>query len=91
MKNKSGMRTEEGCCDGKVVEVSGNRLTYVCGKGEEHQQTVAKDTKITCNGQEGKLADLEEGATIRMTMCQDDKNKVVAIDCGAHIPELSTH
>ena len=29
-------------------------------------------------------------STIRTTMCNDDKNKVSAIDCGKHIPELDT-
>jgi hypothetical protein len=91
MKNQLDIETKKGCCDGNVVEVSGNRLTYTGEQGDEHQTTIAKDAKITCNGKKGSLADLEEGSAIRMTMCQDDKNKVVAIDCGAQRPERSNH
>ena len=90
MKTESGMKAE-GCCDGRVVEVSGNRLTSTCSKGDQHHYTVAKDAKITCNGKAGSLNDVEEGATIRMTMCQDEQNKVTAIDCGRHIPELASN
>ncbi|MDP1560687.1 MAG: hypothetical protein Q8M16_04765 [Pirellulaceae bacterium] len=89
MKTESGKKAEAGCNDGRVVEVSGNRLTSTCGKGDDHQYTVGKDAKITCNGKVGTLSDIKEGSTIRMTMCQDDKNKITAIDCGRHIPELA--
>lgn len=89
MKTESGKKADAGSKDGRVVEVSGNRLTSTCSKGDDHQYTIAKDAKITCNGKVGTLSDIEEGSTIRMTMCQDDKNKVTAIDCGRHIPELA--
>ena len=91
MKAKSDKLPEEGSSKCRVVKVSGARLTSTCGKGEEHQHTVSKDAKITCDGKPGSLADLTEGSTIRMTTCQDDKNKVLAIDCGRHIRELATN
>ncbi len=90
MKVKSGAGATGNCCDGIVVEVSGNHLTSTCGKGDEQQFTVAKDAKITCDGKPSRLTDLEEGTTIRMTLSVDDKRLVRAIDSGAHIPELTT-
>ena len=88
MKNDPTGTAADNCCDGKVVKVEGDTLTSTCGKGDEHHYTVAKDAKVTCDGEESELSDLKEGSTIRMTMCNDDKNKVIAVDCGTHIPEL---
>jgi hypothetical protein len=90
MKTKSTEKSATNCCDGKVVKVSGDKLTSTCSKGELHQYTVDKDAEITCDGKDSQLSDLKTGSTIRMTMCKDDKNKVVAIDCGKHVPTLVT-
>lgn len=76
------------CCDGKLVKVSGDQLTSTCVKGNEQKYTVAKEAKVTCDGKEAKLSDLKSGSTIRMTTCKDDKKKILAIDCGKHIPTL---
>ncbi len=76
--------------DGKLVNVKGDKLTSTCGKGHEHNYTVAADAKITCDGKEAKLADLKPGSTIRMTLCNDDKHKVLAVDSGKHIATLTT-
>jgi hypothetical protein len=89
----SAMKTEIGkaaadCCDAKVVKVDGDKLTSTSEKGVDHQYTVAKDAKVTCDGKDSKLSELKAGSTIRMTMCKDDKNKVLAVDCGKHIPTL---
>jgi len=86
--NPSGAKAN--CCDGKVVKVTGSTLTSTCENGDEHQYKVAKDAQVTCDGEAGTLDDIEVGSTVRMTTCKDDKHKVLAIDCGEHIPELVT-
>ncbi len=90
LKMKTGT-TEVGgnSCDGKFVKVTGDKLTSTSEKGDEHSYTVAKEVKVTCDGKEAKLSDLKSGSTIRMTTCKDDKNKILAIDCGKHIPSLT--
>jgi|688.fasta_scaffold2465205_1 hypothetical protein len=89
MKTESEVKSAGNCCDGKLMKVSGDKLTSTTAKGDEHTYTVAKDAKVTCDGKDSKTSDLKTGATIRMTICKDDKNKVTAIDCGKHIPELA--
>jgi len=91
MTVESKSKAAGNCCDGVVVEVSGHELISTCSNGDEHHYTVARDATITCDGKPGRLSDLEEGKTIRMTMCEEDKNLVRAIDCGDHIPELTTN
>ncbi len=81
---------KSNCCDEKVVNVAGDKLTSTCDKGNEHHYKVAKDVKVTCDGESGKLSDVKKGSTIRMTTCKDDTNKILAIDCGKHIPEIVT-
>jgi hypothetical protein len=90
MKTESHGKANANCCDGKLVKVAGDNLTSTCAKGDEHHYTVAADAKVTCDGKASKSSDLKAGSTIRMTMSKDDKNKVTAIDCGKHIPELVT-
>jgi hypothetical protein len=90
LKMKTGTTEAAGnSCDGKLVKVSENKLTSTCEKGHEHNYTVAKEVKVTCDGKDAKLTDLKSGSTIRMTMCKDDKNKILAVDCGKHIPSLT--
>ncbi len=86
---KENSKTNANCCDGKLVKVQGNKLTSTGEKGDAKDFTVAKDATVTCDGKQVKLTDLKKGATIRMTTCKDDKNKVLAVDCGKHIPALS--
>jgi hypothetical protein len=90
MKTESHGKAASNCCDGKLVKVAGDKLTSTCAKGDEHHYTVASDAKVTCDGKTSKTSDLKAGSTIRMTMAKDEKNKVTAIDCGKHIPELAT-
>lgn len=90
MKTESQGKTAANCCDGKLVKVTGDKLTSTCAKGDEHHYTGASDAKVTCDGKASKTSDLKAGSTIRMTMSKDEKNKVTAIDCGKHIPELAT-
>ncbi len=93
-KKGTAMKTETtkipaNCCDGKLVKVLGDKLTSISEKGDEHSYTVSKEAKVTCDGKDTKLADLKKGSTIRMTMCKDDKNKILAVDCGKHIPAIA--
>ncbi len=60
--------------DCKVVHVDGDKLTTACSDGTERSYTVAKDAKVTCNGQTSQIADLKAGARIRVTPCKDDEN-----------------
>jgi len=88
MKTESTGKAAGSHCDGKVEAVSGNHLTTTCAEGNEHHYTVATDAKVSCDGEASQASDLKVGSTIRMTMCQDDANRVIGIDCGQHIPEL---
>jgi hypothetical protein len=88
MKTESTGEASKNCCDGKVEAVSGNHLTTTCAKGNEHHYTVAQDAKVSCDGQASQASDLKVGSTIRMTICQENENRVIGIDCGTHIPEL---
>lgn len=65
---------------GKVVSVSGNRITSTCSNGEQHVHTVSKDTQVTCDGKGSKVAELKSGDSIRVTL--RDKDTVVSIDSG---------
>ena len=47
--------------DGKVVSVAGDKLTTTCSEGKQHCHTMAKDAKVTCDGQASKAADLKAG------------------------------
>ncbi|XZE34998.1 hypothetical protein SH501x_000479 [Pirellulaceae bacterium SH501] len=88
MKTETAKVTGKSC-DEKFVKVSGDKLTSTSSKGDEHNYIVAKEVKVTCDGKETKLSDLKSGSTIRMTMCKDDETKILAVDCGKHIPSLS--
>jgi hypothetical protein len=75
--------------DGKVVSVAGDKLTTTCGEGKQHCHTVAKDAKVTCDGQASKAADLKAGTHVRVTTHKDDKNVATAIESGKHLPALA--
>ena len=72
-----------------VVSVSGDTLTTIRGEGDDHHHhhTVAKDAKVSCDGQTCNLADLKAGTPIRVTTRKGDKNVVTAIEAGKPIPE----
>ncbi len=89
MKTQSQNSQENECCDGKLVKVAGDQLTCQCSEGESHHYTIAEEVEVTCDGKPSQMEDLRPGDTIRMTMCQDDKQQIVAIDCGKHVPELA--
>jgi hypothetical protein len=86
LKMKTSTTPIEGnSCDEKLVKISGDKLTSTCGNGDEHSYTVAKEAKVTCDGKEAKLSELKSGSTIRMTLCKDNRYKILAIDTGKHI------
>ena len=84
MKEASATTTH----DGKVVNVTGDKLTTTCSDGKQHCHTMAKDAKVTCDGQASKAADLKTGTTVRVTTSKDDKNIATAIESGKHIPAV---
>ncbi len=93
-RKEADMKTEKtqvaaNSCDGKLVNIKGDKLTSTCAKGHDHHYSLAKDAKVSCDGKDSSLADLKVGSTIRMTMSKDDKSKIMAIDCGKHIPSIS--
>ena len=45
----------------------------------KHEHTVARDAEITCDGKKVKLADLEPGLWITVTLSATDKNTVTKI------------
>lgn len=55
-------------------------------QGKQHCDTVAKDAKVTCDGQASKAGDLKAGWHVRVTIHKDDKNVSTAVDSGKHIP-----
>ena len=71
--------------DGKVVGVTGDKLTTTCSQGKEHCHTMAKDTKVTCDGKASKAADLKPGTVVRVTPHKDDETVATAIESGKHI------
>ena len=72
--------------DGKVVSMAGDKLTTTCSEGKQHCHTVAKDAKVTCDGQASKAADLKAGTGVRVTTGKDDKSVATAVESGKHIP-----
>jgi len=70
--------------EGKVVSMTGDKLTTTCGEGKQHCHTMAKDAKVTNDGHEGKLSDLKAGTQVRVTTHKDDKTVATAVECGKH-------
>lgn len=85
---KDATEKAQGCC--KVVSVVGDKLTTECGGGNEQTYTVAKDAKVTCDGQASKAADLKAGTDIRVTPCKDDKNLARMIELGKAINAMAS-
>lgn len=67
--------------EGKIVSVTGDQLKWTCDKGNEHNHTIAKDARVTCDGLVGKTTDLKAGAHIRVTTHKDDQSVATAIEC----------
>ena len=74
--------------DGKVVSMTGDKLTTTCSEGKSHCHTVAKDAKVTCDGHASKAADLKAGTHVRVTTSKDE-NVATAVESGKHIPAFA--
>ncbi len=77
--------TDSKTHEGKVVSVTGDKLTTTCSKGNEHCHTVAKDAKVTCDGKDSKTTDLKVGSCVRVTQKSDDKTVATAVESGKDI------
>jgi hypothetical protein len=81
---------QESCSnthDGKVVSVVGDKLNTTCCEGKQHSHTVAKDTKVTCDNQPSKAADLKAGTQVRVTTRKDNPTVATAVESGRNIQE----
>ena len=76
--------------DGKVVSVTGDKLTTTCSEVKQHCHTTAKDVKVTCNGRVSKAGALKAGTHVRVATHKDDKTVATAVDSGKHIPAMAT-
>lgn len=65
--------------EGKVVSMTGDKLTTACNDGKQHCHTVSKDAAITCDGVAKTPADLKAGTPVRVTPHKDDKNVATAV------------
>jgi hypothetical protein len=68
--------------EGTVVSVTGDKLVMKAD-GKEHEHTLAKNAKITCDGKECKLEDLKPGMKIKVTTKKGDNTiatKIQALD-----------
>ncbi len=81
-------KTPETTHEGKVVSVTGDKLTTTCSQGKEHCHTMAKDAKVTCDGKASKVADLKAGTDVRVTTHKDDKTVATAVESGKHTPAV---
>jgi hypothetical protein len=68
--------------DGKVVSMTGDKLTTTCDAGKQHCHTIDKDAKVTCDGHPSKAADLKAGTHVRVTTHKDDKTIATAVESG---------
>src|SRR5438093_5046430 len=62
---------------GTVVSASATRLVMKDSMGKEQSFTIDHTTKVTVNGQPGKLEDLQETMPIQVAL--DEKGKVLAV------------
>lgn len=83
------METSAKTHHGKVVSVAGDKLTTTCNEGKQHSHTMAKDAKVTCDGQASKAGDLKPGTHVRVTTHKDDKSVATAVESGKHIPAVA--
>src|SRR5262249_51548462 len=68
--------------EGKVVKVSGEKLTRTDRAGKnEHTHVIPATAKITANGKDAKLVDLKAGDLIKVTIeKKGDRNEVTKVE-----------
>ena len=76
LPKKSASKTFEG----KIVSMTGDKLVMISQAGTNYSHTLAKDSKLTCDGRVCQAKDLKAGRKIRVTTKQDDRNVVIGID-----------
>lgn len=79
----TAIAAEEGeSHEGKVVSAGGGKLTMTDKDGKnEHTHEVAADAKISLDGKESKLEDLQKGTSVKVsTAKKGDKTVVVKIE-----------
>ncbi len=72
---------------GTVISASNGRLVMKDMAGKEHTHLVSKDTKVTINGQPGRLEQLEP--TMQVRVATEGADKVVSVstvDDDKHAP-----
>ncbi len=72
-----GWANEPQFVKGTVVSASTNRLVMKDSGGKEQSFTIDHATKVTVNGQPGKLEDLQE--TMPVQVATDEKGKVLTV------------
>ena len=76
LPKKSASKTFEG----KIVSMTGDKLVMISQAGTNYSHTLAKDSKLTCDGRVCQAKDLKAGRKIRVTTKTDDRNVVIGID-----------
>lgn len=82
---KNTTAAQDDTTDCTVVTATAQKLTTTCGQGKQHDYTLAKDAKVTCDGQPAKSADLKAGTPVRLTTKKDDATVVTAVMSGKDI------
>jgi hypothetical protein len=76
-EDKTGGTTHEG----KVVSVSGSKLTMTDKEGKnQHTHAIGATTTITCDGKACKLEDLKKGMFVKVTTKKGDPTAVLRVD-----------
>jgi hypothetical protein len=67
---------------GTIAKVGDNTITVTDKDGKDHALTVGKDAKISCDGKDCKLADLDpkKVTSVTITLNADNKTQADKID-----------
>ena len=65
---------------GKVLKVTGNKISVLPATGEAKDFTVTEDAKVTVDGKDGKVEDIKKDSTVTVT---DKDGKVVKVEVKA--------
>lgn len=82
-KGAKESRTKEPCSnvfDGQVVSMTGHKLVVKNSEGKECTHTLAKDAKLTCDGNVCKAEDLKAGKRVRVTTKKDDQSVASGVE-----------
>lgn len=75
---------------GVVVKVDGADVTIKAGKGADAKEVVVKtdaDTKVTVDGQDGKVADLKAGMMVKVSPADGTAKKIDAKAAAVKTPK----